>query len=236
MGNNTSIESALYSAFDEVVESKVFEVDFQDIGSFSGGESGRPGMFDDLDEWRNVIIDDRMDAATPKVSELGLQWRTRYRRKHPEVLGEFRVRNLYRALLRPPPELVWSGSTEAEKDFVEQLRVIDDTPRSGAGLLTAIRIQEGVSPLEVWYFDKDLSRTTVGGGDFIRLNIDYSGYMKSLALTKGSFGWQYLFADISINNLSRDVVQNIDAMLRVFPNEFPGYEYRDLQSRLEART
>ena len=51
MGNNTSIESALYSAFDEVVESKVFEVDFQDIGSFSGGESGRPGMFDDLDEW-----------------------------------------------------------------------------------------------------------------------------------------------------------------------------------------
>lgn len=197
--------------------------------------AGKPAEFDLRPEWQDVILDPRLDEATPWITELGCSWRGADRKNVPEIHGEFRVRNIYDALLRRAPDLAWEKAPDAEKQLVAAFRTIDDTPRSGVGLLTAIRVQPHVNPLEIWYYDKDLSRYPGYATDYTRLDLDYTEYMEMLPVTKGAFRWQYLFSDVSLRGLGRQVISNLEAMLELFPIAFPEYDYAPLRARLEAR-
>ncbi|QNE74111.1 hypothetical protein F0344_05375 [Streptomyces finlayi] len=235
MREYSAIESALYASFDRLLESDILEIDFESVGTFTDPSAGKPSEFDEQSEWKDVILDHRFDEATPWITELACRWRSVKRKRAPEIHGEFRVRNIYDALLKNAPDLTWERASDTEKQLVAEFRTIDDTPRSGAGLLTAVRVQPHVNPLELWYYDKDLSRYPGHATDYVRLDLDYVEYMKVLPVTKGTFGWQYLFSDISLCGLERHVVENLEAMLDAFPTAFPEYDYAPLRARLEAR-
>lgn len=234
MHENSVSESKLYLSFRELCESKHVKVEFKKVGSSLDPESGQPSAFTTRQEWRDVILGPDLSESTPRVTELGCRWRS-VDPNHPELNGEFRVRNIFKAFLRPAPDLAWEKAPEEEKKLVAEFRTIDDTPRSATGLLTAVRVQPQVNPLELWYYDKDLSRYPGHETDYIRLDLDYSEYMRVLPVTKGTFGWQYLYADVSLHGLGSQVVENLQTMLEVFPRVFPEYDYSDLRTRLEAR-
>ncbi|MCZ0990727.1 hypothetical protein [Streptomyces diastatochromogenes] len=235
MREYSAIESELYASFDAILESEALEVDFEKVGAFTDPSAGRPSGFEVQSEWNGVILSPRLDEATPWITELACCWRSVRRKKMPEIHGEFRVRNIYESLLRSAPDLAWEKAPDSEKRLVAEFRTIDDTPRSGAGLLAAIRVQPNVDPLEIWYYDKDLSRYPGHSSDYVRLDLDYREYMKMLSVTKGTFGWQYLFSDVTLSGLSGQVSENLEAMLEVFPVAFPQYDYTPLRERLEAR-
>ncbi|AEM85038.1 hypothetical protein [Streptomyces violaceusniger] len=235
MREYSAIESNLYDSFDKLLKSDVLEIDFENVGTFTDPSTGKSSEFEVRPEWKDVILDPRLDEATPWITELACRWRSVARKKTPEIHGEFRIRNIYDALLRRAPDLAWEKASREEKQLVAEFRTIDDTPRSGAGLITAIRVQPHVNPLEVWYYDKDLSRYPGHQIDYVRLDIDYVEYMKVLPITKGTFGWQYLFSDISLSSLGTHVATNLEAMLEVFPTTFPEYDYTPLRERWEAR-
>ncbi|MGI5424124.1 hypothetical protein [Streptomyces sp. CA-179760] len=55
-------------------------------------------------------------------------------------------------------------------------------------------------------------------------------------MTKGTFGWQYLFTDVSLRGDDfGETGRRLNDMLTVFPELFPGYDYQPLRSRLAAR-
>ncbi|MDQ1039743.1 hypothetical protein QFZ75_006159 [Streptomyces sp. V3I8] len=234
MREYSPIESALYASFDNLLESSLVEIDFESVGDFTDPSAGKPAEFDERPEWEDVILAGLLEA-TPWITELACSWRSAKRKKTPQIRGEFRVRNIYDALLKPAPDLAWEKAPDDEKRLVAEFRTIDETPRSGAGLLTAIRVQKHVDPLQIWYYDKDLSRYPGNATDYVPLDIDYVEYMKNLAVTKGIFGWQYLFSDVSLSGLDRQVVANLEAMLDIFPTVFPEHDYTPLRDRLEAR-
>lgn len=68
------------------------------------------------------------------------------------------------------------------------------------------------------------------------MDLDYLGYLEALAVTKGAYGWQYLFTDLSLlNDDLHHVVESVKAMLRRFPDLFPQHDYTQLRERLEER-
>ncbi|MEV0701148.1 hypothetical protein AB0I53_25015 [Saccharopolyspora sp. NPDC050389] len=69
-----------------------------------------------------------------------------------------------------------------------------------------------------------------------RLDLDYAGYLEALRITKGTFGWQFLFADVSLSDDEFDVTcQFMEIMLDVFPKLFPEHDYEPLRARLAER-
>ncbi|OKI38305.1 hypothetical protein A6A29_10030 [Streptomyces sp. TSRI0281] len=97
-------------------------------------------------------------------------------------------------------------------------------------------MQPKVDPLEIWY-----SAIADIGGDpylpgFIKMNITYCQYLDAMILTKGTYGWQYLYTDISLSRGDfHETVKYLQGMLSVFPEIFPQHDYGDLRARLEAR-
>ncbi|AOS64546.1 hypothetical protein [Actinoalloteichus hymeniacidonis] len=54
--------------------------------------------------------------------------------------------------------------------------------------------------------------------------------------TKGTYGWQFLFADISLRRGDfHEVAGYLQGMVDVFPELFPG-DYTELRDRLAERT
>jgi hypothetical protein len=70
------------------------------------------------------------------------------------------------------------------------------------------------------------------------MDIDYCQYLRTLAITKGTYGWQKLCRDIA--SLDEDDMSGIRAdmaeMLEVFPALFPDHDYEPLRIRLAERS
>ncbi|MEV3988546.1 hypothetical protein AB0J57_06525 [Streptomyces sp. NPDC049837] len=196
-----------------------------------------PALFSYLPDWQGVVLDRALCRNTPRISELANRWRTDGSSGLPELHGEFRITDLFTAVLQSPPELAWPGSSDAERQLFAEFRVIDDTPIAATGQLAAIRIQPHVEPLEIWYYDMDLNRAEGWDKQYVRLDLTYPQYVRQVALTKGVLGWQYLFTDeVSLRHPDfADVRNRLTSMLDVFPDLFPDWDYTDLLQRLEAR-
>ncbi|WP_190822746.1 hypothetical protein [Saccharopolyspora pogona] len=73
-------------------------------------------------------------------------------------------------------------------------------------------------------------------GTFVKLDLTYGEYMDALLATKGTRGWEFLFASIELGKPDfRDIVANLRNMLEVFPRLFPTYDYTPFRDRLAAR-
>ncbi|MEV4334876.1 hypothetical protein AB0K02_30900 [Streptomyces sp. NPDC049597] len=184
-------------------------------------------------DWEGVIFSGAMQACSLRFAELGAVWSTVG--NSPTIKGEFNLVNFHHALQVSDPGTS-RGVTDFQRSFLSQLCPIDRTPRSGAGMQTYIRMQADVDDLELWYSDiADIEQPPYPPG-FIKLDINYCQYLEALLLTKGTYGWQYLFADVSLASGEFTSKGNyLKNMLQVFPDLFPEHDYSSLVPRLEAR-
>lgn len=188
------------------------------------------------EEWAAVELDQELLGHALRFTDLGAQWRTSGK-KLPRIQGEFNLLHMHDVLSQTEgPASTIVNPTEPQREFLSQLRMFDHSPRSGSGKITYIRLQPRVRPLEIWY-----SAIADIGGDpyppgFIKMDITYGQYLDALLLTKGTYGWQYLYTDVSLRRGDfHETVEYLQGMLDVFPRLFPEHDYWDLRERLEAR-
>ncbi|MFE7317342.1 hypothetical protein ACFU7T_30215 [Streptomyces sp. NPDC057555] len=189
------------------------------------------------EDWKRVVIDPDLTECALRFADLGAQWETTPKKGAPRIYGEFRLVNFHEVVTQAEgaPATV-PDPTEIQQRFLSQLRVIDHTPISGSGKLTYIRMSPEVSPLEIWYSAiADIGAEPYPPG-YLRMNITYREYLDALILTKGTYGWQYLYSDISLRRGDfRETVHYLQGMLDLFPEIFPQHDYTELRDRLEAR-
>ncbi|GAA1677576.1 hypothetical protein [Streptomyces yatensis] len=229
-------EKAHLKSFNELRQCSSVDVLFENLGIW--GEAEPPGtlrgVFENLSGWEGVILDPGLENCMVGISEMSSCWTTVGTSRR--LRGEFSIKEFFDCLLDLPPEPGRDGSPSKESEFYSQLRIIDYAPRAANGMLSAVRVQPSVNPLEIWFIDSNLDRTAEYEDECIRMDVDYCGYLEALVMTKGVFGWQYLFTEASIRDERfRDFADNLTYMLELFPRLFPDYDYSPLLARLEAR-
>ncbi|WP_328846626.1 hypothetical protein [Streptomyces sp. NBC_00258] len=158
--------------------------------------------------------------------QLRARWNTT---ADPDVIGEFCLTHIHRCLVEGPAGLQDPTLTEAENEILAELRIIDQEPMAGSGRVTGLRVAAEREDHEIWLYDMSQERLE-------RLGIDYGTYLENILVTKGAYGWQYLFADADLNDPGLDdIATNLTMMLGIFPDMFPNHSYEDLRERLEAR-
>lgn len=209
-------------------------------------------------KWRDVHLDEDIRSCGLRFIDFGCHWSTRVGDDYddedvayddeedsdsgstvdmddlPEISGEFFLRPFH-DILRQSDGPARKVDTEFQRQFLSELRVMDQTPRSGAGMITYIRLAPGTGPLEIWYSDvADIGAPPYPPG-FVKMEITYRQYLDALLLTKGTYGWQYLYTDTRLVRGFEEECEHLEGMLRLFPEIFPGYDYEPLAARLEER-
>ena len=161
-----------------------------------------------------------------RFSHLWCHWRARD--ESSPLGGEFYLPAFLEAVVRPGPALAWEETPESERALFSEWRVIDQAPGSGTGALSAVRLQSDVDPLEIWHYERRFGP--------LRMDVDYLGYLDALLVTKGTYGWQYLFVDTSMRSIEHiHHVRSLTARLDLFPRIFPDHDYAPLRARLTER-
>lgn len=213
----------LEQVFREVRESPLLDVLDQHRGP--GGPGADPtGLFEMLAE-DGYPLEPRLQECFFPYRNMALYWRAAD--SGTTLVGEFDVVSID---ITPETRLAVDDLARKESDraLLSELRILDDISRGGEGRLAAMRFQPGVTNPEIWFLDRY--------HDYVRLDLDYRDYLDHLFITKGVTGWQYLFADVRLGEREYAyVLENLRNMLRIFPDEFPEYDYAPLTARLEAR-
>lgn len=187
-------------------------------------------VFAELAERDGIVLDPSLKRCHLRFSSLAAVWDIPCPEYEEESLiaGEFDLNNIHQAIqFGPLTERLYSPTPE-ELQLYSELRSFDGTGETGVGHLSMLRIQPGVANPELW-FD-----ATTGG--YHRMDIDYPGYLEALRITKGTFGWQFLFTDVSLDDGEFEVSgQFMEIMLDVFPKLFPDHDYTPLRARLAER-
>ncbi|MFJ9588748.1 hypothetical protein [Streptomyces acidicola] len=146
------------------------------------------------------------------------------------VHGEFLLRNIHDCLVGwPHPPLADVNLPPGDRSVLATLRIFDEAPYAGEGAVAGIRVPPKGGEPQIWFY---VTTRTM----FHRLHLDYGTYLETLLLTKGAFGWQYLFADVDLTAPQHShTVENLTAMLDAFPRYFPGHDYEPLRARLRER-
>ncbi|SED48094.1 hypothetical protein [Streptomyces melanosporofaciens] len=247
----TANEERHLASLRELVNCPYIDVEHEEVEQLTPPLADLPPPADFNEKWRGVQLDGDIVSRGLRFTELGACWSTMTGEDYddvsedveadrliesepPEIRGEFFLRSIHDILSQPagPADPV---ETEFQRTFLSELRVMDQTPRSGAGMLTYLRLKPGTSPLEIWYSDIAAIGAPPYPGGFIQMDITYSEYLDALLLTKGTYGWQYLYTDISLADGFSDTVDYLEGMLSLFPQIFPNHDYSDLRVRLEAR-
>src|SRR5882757_5714684 len=175
----TRNEKLHFRSYAELRDSSRITVDFADFGELGGELTGNESdVFDILPEWSGVILDPALQECILHISRLGIRWRAEA--SFCSFGGEFCVAELYGSLLAPPPDVAWTGSSEFERQLYSELRVIDYAPRAGVDEFAAIRVQDGVNPLEIWYYNPDLGAAGERGVDCVKMSVSYCEYLDAL--------------------------------------------------------
>ncbi|WP_067812852.1 hypothetical protein [Actinomadura kijaniata] len=186
-------------------------------------------VFADIAERTGLTLASRVREHFFPADRVQVFW---YSTGEPDLRGEFCLKHLHWALVRGevPQDAFGAVSRDpAKMEVLGQLRLLDQEPMAGTGRLTALRITPGEDDPQVWLYDTNHERLQP-------LDLDYAGYLENLLITKGAYGWQYLFADVDFNEPEfHDTARHLSDVLRVFPEMFPGHDYAPLQERLEAR-
>lgn len=147
----------------------------------------------------------------------------------PEINGEFSLKHIHRCVVARQDLLQDPALSDADQQLLPELKIFDEEPDAGSGRVANLRIKAGVVDPEVWLYDMNHERLEL-------LDLDYGSYLEALLITRGTYGWQYLFADVDLAKPRfRDIVQNVKNMLEVFPRLFPQHSYASTRERLEAR-
>ncbi|MDA3645973.1 hypothetical protein LZ318_15680 [Saccharopolyspora indica] len=198
------------------------EIEHRDLGGLDPERADARSVLAAIADWYGVSLDESLLTAVARFESFAVQWRT----VDSAVSGEFDLAYLLDAFGDPPPALAHPGTPEDERRLFSEFRVFDAPHRGGDGKLVSLRC--GAANPEIWFVDA--KRGTY------RLDVDYAGYLEALLLTRGTYGWQYLFAEMSLRGSEFGwVVTAIRTMLRAFPALFPEDDFTPLRDRLRDR-
>ncbi|WP_067814520.1 hypothetical protein [Actinomadura kijaniata] len=184
-----------------------------------------------LSEAAGTVLDPRFKEGLCRFDEISACWSLDSPR---ELGGEFSVVNLHQALAEkahghPLEETL----TPDERQRWSELRPFDGHPVTGTGEWVALRVSPDEPMPELWYYHPEIAPYKG-----LRMDIDYCGYLRNLAITKGVYGWQKLFCDItSLDEDDREYFRaDMAEMLELFPVLFPDHDYEPLRRRLAERS
>ncbi|SOD88976.1 hypothetical protein [Streptomyces sp. Ag109_G2-15] len=172
------------------------------------------------------LVADRLSEYYFPAEEVHLSWNSV---DGPYVSGEFCITNVVTCLTRWHPPLEDAALGPEARRVLASLKVMDQEPYAGTGRATGLRVSSQSPEPEIWYHDLTRSRLE-------RLDLTYEKYLDTVLVTKGAFGWQYLFASTELGQPEfREVAENLTESFSLFSSAFPQYDYAPLISRLEAR-
>ncbi|WP_432194967.1 hypothetical protein [Streptomyces sp. bgisy027] len=203
-----------------------FRVAKAEFGKLSKLMQDPAPVFASLAERHGLPLSEKVRECYFRHKEIAASWRPLD--EDSEIVGEFQLSHLLSAVTQNHMDDVWEGDDAEERVLYGELRVFDDTPRTGTGRMAALRVTPGASDPEIWFHDlRDGA---------LRMDLDYPGYLKTLLITKGVIGWQYLYCapeDCGMGFIP--LVDGLKEMLDVFPRVFPDHDYTDLKARLLER-
>ncbi|WP_151769751.1 hypothetical protein [Streptomyces abyssomicinicus] len=227
----TPAERAWLDTFEELRNSPDVELEMETLEFAKGEPPDADTAFGTLAEHDGVVLDPSLQRCYLRFAGMGASWGAGMTDEDEDPLfgGDFYVIPLLQAIRDTAPIDRYPLASPEERPFISELRDIDVTSVSGAGMVTSLRIRPGASHNpEVWFSD------TARG--LYKLDVDLCGYLDALRITKGTLGWQYLFADVSLTDDRFEVTARfLTTMLQVFPDLFPAHDYTQLRTRLEER-
>jgi hypothetical protein len=186
-------------------------------------------LFGNLAERDGVVLDPALKQCFLRFDGLGACWTFGEEETDPLFSGEFNVSPLIQTIRKRPPVERYPDPSPEQLELLSELRDFDGTPMTGVGHISSLRInQGGVHNPQIWFSDGPLG--------IHRMDVDLCGYLDALCITKGTFGWQYLFTDVSLADEDQEVTAELlTEMLAVFPDLFPDHDYEPLRARLAER-
>ncbi|WP_426473909.1 hypothetical protein [Chryseobacterium balustinum] len=145
---------------------------------------------------------------------------------------EFNIEKLYSGLsLLDYDEKLWfKGQTPEEIALWKTFRVLDARPEIGDGKLAVYSIQNGIAPPNepaIYYINRALAYKT---------NLTFNGYFEAVADMLGIADWQYLFTEVSLEDLKADgIYKNLKESLQALQKAFPDKDYSRYFKLLEER-
>ncbi|MCU4750245.1 hypothetical protein [Streptomyces sp. G-5] len=166
---------------------------------------------------------DDLAGGLVRWRRLDLTWRST-RNRH--VGGEIGLRYLGDVIPLGTPK-GWAPELAAMG-----LLPFDRLERGGTGRTAALRLRTG-HPAQLWFRDAAQARP-------VRLDCDLSGYITALCLTRGVYGWQYLFADIDLDDpryaaMGDAITAGLEAVATAHPRDDLGVLWQRLASRSRSR-
>jgi hypothetical protein len=219
-------ECRYLSMLDELQNASEVDVMYEERRPIREDAEDAPEIFQLIAEEEGVALDPSLHRVFLRFDGLSSHWAVE--RPGIYLTGEFSVRHIGAAMLTTGVEPATDEPSEQEGRLYGEMRAFDEQPRGGGGTLSALRIDPGMSNPEVWYY-----HATRG---VFRMDLDYPDYLDALLVTKGTDGWQYLFTDVSLREIDfQGAAENIQNMLRIFPEIFPGHDYAPFEARLAER-
>lgn len=188
-----------------------------------------PSAFGALAHQDGVLLDPVLQECFLRFEGLGAFWGYGEEEADPLFAGEFSLSPLVRAIRAQPPVERCPDPSPERLELLAELRDFDGSPVGGVGFTSSLRIKQGgVHNPELWFSDGELG--------VHRMDVDLGGYLDALRVTKGTYGWQYLFTDVSLAEEDHEVTAEfLTEMLAVFPEVFPAHDYEPLRARLAER-
>ncbi|MFI8997172.1 hypothetical protein [Streptomyces sp. NPDC053542] len=228
--NEDSVEFAYEGlcakAMEEIAQCSELEVLTAEFGVISTPLDDVDRVFRNMTRRHELPLSDKIREKFFRHNEIEAFWQSS--NPESELVGEFCLTHVYRSVVEKQLDVIWEGKDDEERELHSELRIFDDTPRSGSGRLAALRATPGTTDPEIWFFDMR--------DGAMEMDLDYGTYLDTLLVTKGTIGWQYLFCDAGYGHPGfTPLVNGLKEMLEVFPRLFPDYDYSDLRARLEER-
>ncbi|MGA5822910.1 hypothetical protein ACPC54_34245 [Kitasatospora sp. NPDC094028] len=182
--------------------------------------------FSTLEKVFGIALDPGLKDHHVRYWELGVHWGEAG--ASVGAGGEFVLHEPVDALMSGPPD---AGSVRDDEQVAlfKELRVIDHLPDSGAIAFAAVRLVGGTIAPRTWFY-----RFPHGA---FELELDYPGYLEALLLTRGLYGWQFLYADVRLADPAyAPLVDLIRTGLDFLAEALPDPRYAELEARLAERS
>lgn len=185
--------------------------------------------FGEIAQQDGVLLDPALQGCFLRFDGLGACWGFGEEESDPLFAGEFNLSPLMQTIRRRPPVERYPDPSPEQLELLSELRDFDGTPMSGVGSISSLRVRQGPAHNpEIWFSDGALGMR--------RMDVDLCGYLDALRITKGTYGWQYLFADVDLSDEDHEVTAEfLTEMLAVFTDLFPAHDYEPLRARLAER-
>lgn len=190
MTSHGSFEERCIQSIREIKEAGYSNLTYHNLAPVHPLRGDTDLVFDDLAESENVRLDESFRRNFFRPADIHVAWRST---TGPLIVGEFCLNHIHQSITRSiiPPD---DDSLEpGDREILGDLCVIDTAPRGGTGNLAGLYVTDD-STFDVWFYDMGLHRLE-------RLDLGYADYLDISLITKGTSGWQYLFADVHLHSV-----------------------------------